>query len=59
MKYIYGQATVSAANEAFIGSSIQGRIETGITIGRLTTIVMPMKGASITKKVCMTLHECL
>jgi hypothetical protein len=54
VKYIYGQAMVSAAQEGVIGSSIQGRIENGIVIGRLTTIVMPMKGALIRNVVCMT-----
>jgi hypothetical protein len=58
VKFIYGQATVATANDAVIGSSIQGRIENGITIGRLTTIVMPMKGASITNVVCLIIHAC-
>ncbi len=45
MKYIYGPATVDASNDAVIGgSSIAGRLETGIGLRRLTTIVMPMKG---------------
>jgi hypothetical protein len=47
VKYIYGPATVSAAQEGVIGSSLHGRIENGITIERLITIVMPMKGATI------------
>ena len=50
MKYIYGPATVSIASDGVIGSSIHGRLESGVTIGRLTTIVMPMKGASKYKK---------
>jgi hypothetical protein len=49
VKYIYGPATVSAAQEGIIGSSLHGRIENGITISRLRTIVMPMKGDAITK----------
>jgi hypothetical protein len=49
VKYIHGPATVSAAQEGIIGSSLHGRIENGVTISRLTTIVMPMKGAVITK----------
>jgi hypothetical protein len=30
VKYIYGPATVAAANDAVIGSSISGRLEAGI-----------------------------
>ena len=47
VKYIYGPATVVASQDGDIGSSIQGRIENGIPIGRLTTIIMPMKGATL------------
>jgi hypothetical protein len=46
-KYMYGPATVNTDNDGVIGSSIQGRIESGIGIGRLTTIIMPMKGVRI------------
>jgi hypothetical protein len=31
-------------NDSVIGSSINGRVEAAIGIGRLTTIIMPMKG---------------
>jgi hypothetical protein len=44
VKYIYGPATVSSSKDAVIGSSISGRLEAGITLSRLTTINMPMKG---------------
>ena len=44
VKYIYGPATAASSSDAVIGSSISGRIEAGICIGRLTTITMPMKG---------------
>jgi hypothetical protein len=44
VKYIYGPATVASSNDAIIGSSISGRLEAGITLDRLTTINMPMKG---------------
>jgi hypothetical protein len=38
VKYIYGPATVSAEQDAVIGSSISGRLESHIGLGRLTTI---------------------
>lgn len=44
VKYIYGPASVGAAQDSVIGSSISGRLETGIGLKRLTTICMPMKG---------------
>ncbi len=44
VKYIYGPATAASSTDAVIGSSISGRIEAGITIARLITITMPMKG---------------
>ncbi len=44
VKYIYGPANSNAANEGIIGSSISGRLETGIGLYRLTTIPMPMRG---------------
>jgi hypothetical protein len=44
VKYIYGPASVDASRDAVIGSSISGRLETGIAVFRLTTIAMPMKG---------------
>jgi hypothetical protein len=44
VKYIYGPATVSSAHDDHIGSSISGRIETGVGLRRMTTIPMPMKG---------------
>ncbi len=44
VKYIYGPATVASSNDAIIGSSISGRLEAGITLDRLTTINMPMRG---------------
>ncbi len=44
VKYIYGPATVNSASDDVIGSSISGRIETNVGIGRMTTIAMPMKG---------------
>ncbi len=45
MKYIYGPATVNADHDAIIG--LQGGIEAGIGINRLTTIIMPMKGSTL------------
>jgi hypothetical protein len=47
VKYIYGPANVDASRDAVIGSSISGRLETGIEVFRLTTIAMPMKGEEI------------
>jgi hypothetical protein len=47
VKYIYGPANTSAADDAVIGSSISGRLESKIGLGRLTTIAMPMKGTPI------------
>ncbi len=44
VKYIYGPATTTAAQDGDIGSSISGRLETGIGLHRLTTIPMPMRG---------------
>ena len=44
VKYIYGPANVSASKDDVIGSSISGRLETGVSIARMTTIAMPMKG---------------
>ncbi len=44
VKYIYGPATVASSSDAIIGSSISGRLKAGITLDRLTTINMPMKG---------------
>jgi hypothetical protein len=44
VKYIYGPSTVNVENYNVIGSSISGRVEAGIGIDRLTTIIMPMKG---------------
>ena len=44
VKYIYGPATVNATHDNVIGSSINGRLEAGIGLSRLTTIAMPMKG---------------
>ncbi len=41
---MYGPANVDASRDAVVGSSIAGRLETGIGMFRLTTIVMPMKG---------------
>jgi hypothetical protein len=35
---------VGAAHDDVIGSSINGRLEAGIRLSRLTTIAMPMKG---------------
>jgi hypothetical protein len=50
VKYIYGPANVDASRDAEIGSSISGRLETGIPLFRLTTISMPMKGEEIHDK---------
>ncbi len=48
MKYIYGPANMSSSlNDGVIGSSISGRLETGVSLGRLTTINMPMKGTNV------------
>ncbi len=47
VKYIYGPANTSAADDAVIESSISGRLESKIGLGRLTTIAMPMKGTPI------------
>jgi hypothetical protein len=44
VKYIYGPATVSSSSGNLIGSSISGRIENNVGLGRMTTIAMPMKG---------------
>ncbi len=44
VKYIYDPAAVGVDHDAIIGSSISGRIEGKIGLGRLTTIAMPMKG---------------
>jgi hypothetical protein len=44
VKYIYGPATVNTELNSVIGSSLHGRIESGIGISRLTTIAMPMRG---------------
>ena len=44
VKYIYGPATVNSASDDVIGSSISGRIETNVGLGRMTTIAMPSKG---------------
>jgi hypothetical protein len=44
VKYIYGPATVSSASDHLIGSSISGRIENNVGMGRMTTTAMPMKG---------------
>jgi hypothetical protein len=44
VKYIYGAANAGPALDAVIGSSISGRLESKIGIGRLTTIAMPMRG---------------
>jgi hypothetical protein len=44
VKYIYGPASVASARDDLIGSSISGRIETNVGMGRMTTIAMPMKG---------------
>ncbi len=43
VKYIYGPANAGTANDSVIESSISGRLEAGIGLGRLTTIPMPMK----------------
>ncbi len=56
VKYIYGPATVNAANDDVIGSSISGRIETNIILGRMTTIAMPMKGEPKTISLSLTLN---
>jgi hypothetical protein len=45
VKYIYGPSTSGNKNDEVIGSSLQGKLETGITLSRLTTIIMPMRGA--------------
>jgi hypothetical protein len=47
VKYIYGPANTSAVDDAVIGSSISGRLESKIGLDRLTTIAMPMKGTPI------------
>jgi hypothetical protein len=52
VKYIYGPATVNPDYDSVIGSSLQGRIESGIRLSRLTTIIMPMKGKVLVYKVC-------
>ncbi len=44
IKYIYGPASVVASSDGVVGSSISGRIEASVTLSRLTTINMPMKG---------------
>jgi hypothetical protein len=44
VKYVYGPATASTSSDAVIGSSLWGRLESGIGLFRLTTISMPMKG---------------
>jgi hypothetical protein len=44
VKYIYGPANARESQDSVIGSSISGRLETGIGLERLTTIAMPMKG---------------
>jgi hypothetical protein len=44
VKYIYGPASVTAAQDDIIGSSISGRLETNVSLDRMTTISMPMKG---------------
>jgi hypothetical protein len=44
VKYVYGPATASTSSDAVIGSSLSGRLESGIGLFRLTTISMPMKG---------------
>ncbi len=45
VKYIYGPANARESQDSVIGSSISGRLETGIGLERLTTIAMPMKGS--------------
>jgi hypothetical protein len=52
VKYIYGPATVNPDYDSVIGSSLQGRIESGIGLARLTTIIMPMKGKLLVFNVC-------
>ncbi len=47
VKYIYGAANAGPALDAVIGSSISGRLESKIGLGRLTTIAMPMRGKHI------------
>jgi hypothetical protein len=44
VKYVYGPASVSSNSDNVIGSSLSGRLESGIGIYILTTISMPMKG---------------
>ncbi len=45
VKYIYGPSTTGNKSDEVIGSSLEGKLETGITLSRLTTIIMPMRGA--------------
>jgi hypothetical protein len=45
VKYIYDPANARESQDSVIGSSISGRLETGIGLERLTTIAMPMKGS--------------
>ncbi len=47
VKYIYGASTTGGKNDEVAGSSLQGKLETGITMSRLTTIIMPMRGACL------------
>jgi hypothetical protein len=47
VKYIYGPTSPGNKQDDVIGSSLQGKLETGVTLGRLTTIIMPMRGESI------------
>ncbi len=49
VKYIYGASTSGGNSDDVIGSSLQGKLETGITMSRLTTIIMPMRGACLQK----------
>jgi hypothetical protein len=44
VKYIYGPSNAGAAQDAVIGSSISGRLESNIGVSRLTTIAMPLRG---------------
>jgi hypothetical protein len=44
VKFIYGPSTAGADQDSVIGSSISGRLESNIGLGRLTTIAMPLKG---------------
>ncbi len=57
MKYIYGPATVNTDHDAIIGSSLQGRIEAGMVVNRLTTIIMPMKGSTFPLQLNYLINE--